>query len=354
MSSYNIYGGTPKKTLDLMMHFKENSVLYVYHNSSLQFKEVYENTNGKIHEGFYGRNIFKHLKKLLKIIDKEQINIVQTQFTFGEVLGFLIKIFRPNVKLIIAFVSGIKPPLLKSMIVCHFYRFADIFVFISSYTRKEKLRQFPILERKESVVIYNGTEKRIDNQEKIIDMKKFSLLSVASLVKLKNIQIIISALEIIIHKRKYQNVYYYVAGEGNYKNYLQKFVYSKKLNEHVIFLGNQSNIGNLLNHCDIFLHPSYNEGFGIAVAEAMLAQKPTIVANAGALPELIENNKSGLVVDPHDAIQWADAIIKLINNKELADTLAFNAKLKAESDFTARKFSQTYEKLYQTLLSNSK
>jgi glycosyltransferase involved in cell wall biosynthesis len=82
----------------------------------------------------------------------------------------------------------------------------------------------------------------------------------------------------------------------------------------------------------------------------MIAEKPIIVANAGALPELIENEKTGLIVDPFNAEEWADAIIRLIEDKELASKLGFNAKKKAAAEFSVEKFVSNYEQLYDHLL----
>jgi glycosyltransferase involved in cell wall biosynthesis len=106
----------------------------------------------------------------------------------------------------------------------------------------------------------------------------------------------------------------------------------------------------MLNQCDVFVHPAYAEGFGIVIPEAMMAEKPIIVSNAGALPELIENEKTGLVVDPHNAQAWADAILSIIDNKEFAKGLALKARLKAEADFTISKYVENYRELYTKLI----
>jgi glycosyltransferase involved in cell wall biosynthesis len=82
----------------------------------------------------------------------------------------------------------------------------------------------------------------------------------------------------------------------------------------------------------------------------MLAEKPIIVSNAGALPELIENEVSGLVVEPHDAEQWADAILRIIENPKLAKELARNGKERAIKEFSKEKYTMNYEKLYKELL----
>lgn len=348
MSSYNIYGGTPKKTLDLMNHFQENSVIYVYHNAFPELKPQFQATGGVVYEGFYGRNIFLHLYKLLKIIDKEKINIVQTQFFWGEVLGFLIKLFRPNTKVLIAFVGSLKPTSLKSALAKKMYEKFDHFIYISKYVKTEKEKQFPIIKNIHGSIIYNGTAKRTV-EENIIQLNKPFLLSVSSLIELKNIQIVIEALSILKKKNNLNDLNYYVAGEGKYKEKLEDLISKNNLNKNVFLIGNQTNIGYLLKECEIFLHPSYAEGFGIAVAEAMLAQKPIIVSNAGALPELIEHEKTGLVVNPYSKSEWANAILELIENNELANKLALNAKIKAEKHFSIKRYVSDYEKLYQLI-----
>jgi glycosyltransferase involved in cell wall biosynthesis len=348
MSSYNIFGGTPKKTLDQVKFFNDKSVLYVYNRSHLDHKPKFVATNAKIYEGFYGRNIFLHLKKLLNIIDTEQIDLIQTQFSMGEILGSLLKIFRPKVKLIIAFVGPFKPSLLKKILANLYYHKTDAFVYITNYVKNEKTNQFPILLRKKGVIIYNGTERRTIN--KIHQLKKFSLFDTAGLVVWKNIQVLIKALDIIVNKNKINNIHLYIAGEGPYRNELEVLIKQYKLHDFVYLLGYQDDIGGYLDECDVFVHPAYAEGFGIAVAEAMHSAKPIIVSNAGALPELITNNETGLIVDAHNPNDWAKAIIELSLNSNLANKIAINAQLKAQSDFSILKFNENYKNLYKSLI----
>lgn len=354
MSSYNLYGGTPKKTLDLMKYFKEKSVLYVYHSTFPQLKSEFEATKGKIYEGFYDRNIVLHLRKLLKIVDNEKIDIIQTQFSMGEILGFLIKLFRPKVKLVVTFVSAIKPSKTKSPIVGLIYHKVDTFIYISKFVYKKKIKQFPFLVKKKGSIIYNGTEERFDNGTTIPIIKGQSILCVGALIKLKNIQILIEALDILIYQKGERDIHLYLAGEGIYKPILERQIKEKKLESFVHFLGNQSNIGGLLERATVFAHPSFNEGFGLSVAEAMHARKPIIVSNAGALPELIDDKISGLVVEPHDAEGWADAILNLLSDTKIAKSYSDQAKLKAANEFSVKKFTKSYEFFYQDIFQESK
>jgi len=350
MSSYNLYGGTPKKTLDLMNHFGEQSALYVYHDKFPELKSQFETSGGKIYEGFYGKRIHLHIRKLLSIIDNEGINIIQTQFFMGETLGYIIKRLRPNVRIIIAFVGPFKPNKLKSFLSRLMYRRVDQFVFVTQYVESEKRNQFPILRNKRSVIIHNGTEKRRDNGKPIPEIKRYAIFDIAGLIAWKNITILIEALNILINSKNYSNVFLYIAGDGPLRGDLERIIGDYHLQEHIFLLGYQSNVGAILDSCNLFVHPCYKEGFGIAVAEAMLAQKPIIVSDAGALPELIDHEKTGLIASAHDANAWADAILRLIRNPKYADHLAFSAKEKAQNEFSIERFVKDYNNLYKSIL----
>ncbi len=351
MSVFNIYGGTPKKTLDLMKTFKEDSAIYVYSNEYSEFKYLFEQTGGKVFVGDYGRNYFLHLRALLKIIDEQKIDIVQTQFSAGEALGYLIKLFRPKVKLVIAFVASLEPEGIKKQIVNQFYKKVDAFVYISEYVRQTKELQFPILKEKNSKIILNGTELREITKEAYPKLKHTALFSVSGLIDCKNIDIIVEAMNIIVNEMQNKDIFFYVAGDGEERKNLEDKIKKYSLEEYVFLFGYQKNIGALLEECDIYLHPCYAEGFGIAVAEAMMAAKPIIAANDGALPELISvEENAGLLVESFDAKGWAKAIMDLVQNPKDAKELGLNAKVRAKREFSVEKFISNYKELYQSLL----
>jgi len=353
LPSYSLYGGTPKKTLDLMKYFGDKSALYVYDDIYTEFKPQFEATGGSVYEGPYGRNVYRHLKYLIQIIDLENIDLVQTQFSMGETLGFLIKIFRPRVKFVVAFVGASKPTPFKCFFAAINYKLVDSFIYISEYVKIEKQKHFSILRNKNAIIIYNGTEKRMNNGTDVIAMKGHALLDIAGLIDLKNIQILIESFNIIVNQVFRKDVFLYVAGDGPKRKELESIISQYELGDYIHLIGYQSNVGKLIDDCTVFVHPSYAEGFGIVIPEAMLAEKPIIVSGAGALPELIEHGKSGLIVDPHKPEEWAEAILSLIDTPELAHSLAKNAKKRAIELFSIEKYCKQYENLYKNIINES-
>ena len=349
LPNLNIFGGTPKKTLDLMRRLKDQSVLYVYTDSYIENKYRFLESGGSVYEGLYGRNILKHARKLAEIIDKENVKIVQTQFFMGELLGSLLKLFRPKIRLVVAFVGAVDNSKPKILVSSFLYNFVDTFVYISKYVELEKKKLYPVLYKKDGRIILNGACPRNDVAALDVKLKSVSLLAVSGLSKIKNVEVLISAVNIIVNKKKEKEIYLYVVGDGPERSSLQKLVSKYNLTNNVFLLGYQHAVGQLLRECDIFVHPCYCEGFGIAVAEAMFHKKPIIVASAGALTELIEHDRSGLVADPHSAANWADSILEMAYDREKASSLAINALERARTNFTLDRFLKDYEKLYDEI-----
>jgi glycosyltransferase involved in cell wall biosynthesis len=350
LPSCNLCGGTPKKILNLIkgISVDNNCYLYLWSSEFLENKILYEEAGATIYEGFYKRNIFQHLRVLLKIIDTHKIDIIQTQFTFGETLGWLIKLLRPKTKLIISFVSPFCPRYLKYFICSIFYKRTDAILYISNYVRNKKLLQFKVLNHKYGCIIYNGAEISEINIDASLQLKKPCFLAVSGLIDWKNINVLVEAINTVVHKYKV-DVYLYIAGDGPERQRLTEKIGEYKLEEHVFILGYRNDIPSLLRKCDVFVHPSVAEGFGIAVAEAMLAQKPIIVANAGALPELIENKVSGLVVDPYNVDEWVHAMISMLNSAD-AKKYASDAQQQANQRFSVDKYVSEHKDLYALVL----
>lgn len=352
MSSYNIFGGTPKKTLDLIKYSNNECYLYVWTKRFQENRSVFEDAGAVVYEGYHGRNIIKHVMQVIKIIDENKLEIIQTQFSFGELLAGIIKILRPEIKVVNTFEGAFSPTGLKALVVNYFYKHFDHFVYISHYVKSEKIKSFPLLKSMPTSIIYNGSDRRKSTSDPCVAVKSIALFDAAELINIKNINILIEATHILINKYNQKDIFLYVAGDGAKRQSLEKNIDKLNLNKNVFLLGYQKNIGELLKTCDIFVHPCYAEGFGIAVAEAMLEGKPIVVSNAGALPELIENRKSGLVVAPFDAAAWAEAINELVTNTSFASEIGENARVKAEEKYSVDVFVENYEHLYRALLGN--
>jgi glycosyltransferase involved in cell wall biosynthesis len=102
----------------------------------------------------------------------------------------------------------------------------------------------------------------------------------------------------------------------------------------ILFTGLRDDVPNVTAALDVAVLPSYREAQGLAILEAMALRRPVVATRVGGVPEMIESGRTGLLVPPRDAQTLAEAIVRLLIDHPLADTLA-----RAGHDFVIANFS---------------
>lgn len=123
---------------------------------------------------------------------------------------------------------------------------------------------------------------------------------------------------------------------GGHSNNLKKYESIAKnlgVEKRVKFIGYVKNPNDYVASMDIFVHASYHEAFSLAIIEAAMLGKPIVATNVGGTPEIIKNNKTGLLIEPKSSRQVLSAITALLDDPKLADRLAKNAQERARTDF---------------------
>ena len=141
-----------------------------------------------------------------------------------------------------------------------------------------------------------------------------------------------------------------LVGDGEERPTLQKKVHELGLDKFVFFAGHQEDIGRYLSIFDLLVVPSLNEGMGRVIVEGGLFQKAVVAAKVGGIPDLIEDNKTGLLVERRNSIQIAEAVIRLLKDPVLAEKLGAELHGKVLNSFTASQMVNKIERLYQEVL----
>lgn len=100
---------------------------------------------------------------------------------------------------------------------------------------------------------------------------------------------------------------------------------------------------------DIFVHPTFNEAFGLVILEAMQFALPVIATNEGAIPEIIDNGVSGYIVEKNDVTMLAEKIKYLISNKEIREDMGKNGQETFKLKFTKKIFEKKLRTVYEEL-----
>jgi glycosyltransferase involved in cell wall biosynthesis len=124
-----------------------------------------------------------------------------------------------------------------------------------------------------------------------------------------------------------------IIGGGSYQTQLEIEVARSGMNDRIRFLGVRSDVPRLLAALDIFVHPSRDEGFGLAVAEASAAGLPIVAYAEGAIPELVIDQETGLLVRPGDIDALAAALLALLSNTDERQRLGARGRERIASEF---------------------
>lgn len=164
------------------------------------------------------------------------------------------------------------------------------------------------------------------------------ILTIGRLVYQKGYEYAIEAAKYL--KDNGVNFRWYVIGEGDLKSKLEKMVKEYKLENNFIFLGTFTNPYPFINECDIYCQPSRFEGFGLAIAEARILNKPIVATNFDIVYDQIRDGENGLI-SRMNGKDIAEKISVLIDDKKLVDDIV--SKLKIEKVGTEEEINKVYK-----------
>lgn len=126
------------------------------------------------------------------------------------------------------------------------------------------------------------------------------------------------------------------------------------LDNTVLFLGSRTDVPDLLRACDLFVHPSHEEGFSNAILEAMAAGRPVVACNVGGNPEAIEDGETGLLVPLRRSEALAEAMVRLLRDPELRRAMEEKGRERATERFSVERMVREFETLYDSLMRDGK
>ena len=177
-------------------------------------------------------------------------------------------------------------------------------------------------------LIYNGVDlERYDHQEACCTLPEEYGMEpgsaivgvVARLEPEKGHPTLLEAWPLVL--RSCPDTYLLIVGEGSRRDALEAQARELRIAHRVVFTGRRDDVPAVTAALDVAVLPSYREAQGMVILEAMALSRPVVASNVGGIPEMIEDGVTGLLVPPHDPAALAAAIVRLLTNHPLADTL---------------------------------
>ena len=139
----------------------------------------------------------------------------------------------------------------------------------------------------------------------------------------------------------------WIVGDGAERASAERLIEDLRIDPRLVsFLGRRSDIDRLLDAADFFVLPSDIEGLPMSILEAMAHGLPIVASNVGGVPEVIEHNQSGLLVQPGDPAALAAAIGELLDQPAVRARLGGAARERANTEFSLSAMVERYEELY--------
>jgi len=157
----------------------------------------------------------------------------------------------------------------------------------------------------------------------------------------------------IILSKKYDDIYFAIAGEGELRENLEQIIKNAGVSERFKFAGWREDIGNFLNGADIFVLSSLNEGMGKAIVEAMAAGLPVVGTDVGGISEIVVEGETGFIVPPGNAEAIADRIERLYLDKNLRSSIGERGRERAVQ-YDTHSMVRKVETLYEEVLKEKK
>ncbi len=175
--------------------------------------------------------------------------------------------------------------------------------------------------------------------------------SLGRLVPVKGYDLLIAAMALA--RTQCPQLHLVLVGDGAMEEQLRTQTRREGVDHLVHFAGRQSQVGDWLAASDMFVNSSRSEGMSQAIVEAMTFGLPLVVTDVGGNAGLVGGSEPcGLVVSPEDPAGLAQALVKMVADKELASSFGQIGEDRAQRCFSLPAMIQRYEQLYENLLVN--
>jgi glycosyltransferase involved in cell wall biosynthesis len=178
------------------------------------------------------------------------------------------------------------------------------------------------------------------------------VLAVSRLVDQKGLETAVAALPTI--RERHPRAYLLVLGEGPLRRRLVDQAAALGVADALVLPGRAGDVAAWLRAADVFVHPARWEGFGLVLLEAMLAELPVVATRVSAIPEIVADGETGLLVGPGDVPALAKAVTSVLDDPKLAARLGQAGRRRVHESFGVERMARETAAVYERALSSTR
>lgn len=362
-------GGAQLQLVNLAIYLKKRNYdvqFFIYHPQHIFFRQFVEENGIPIHEhNKKSDGSISLIRRLVTLVNREKYSIVVSYLTTPNIYLELVKILGCKSKIVVSerasFLAekfGFKLILQR---VLHIW--ADV-VVVNSHSQGTWLASKFFWLRGKIKLIYNGIEiNKFSNIVKSPDnCKEIKLLAVGRVEHNKNLLNLIKALIIFYNKNGWVPEVRWAGrrDEGTafdraYCAEVDALLESNyAVKEKWTWMGERSDVPELLKVSDALIHPSFSEGLPNVICEGLSSSLPVLCSNVCDNGILVEDGKRGFTFDPHSPEEICDSLEKLASlKKDDWIIMSRNSREYAESNLSMERLVLNYEDLFKELTSKA-
>ena len=304
----------------------------------------------------HGRFDLRLIFELNRFLKQNQIVLLHTHNYKSDVIGFWAAKMAgiPVVATAHGFTDTDRAVRLYEKLDRWFLRFFDRVVVVTDSV----LKDFP-KEKKRTINNGLDVDKYKEDKKGRGDVRKryaikedeILIATVGRLSKEKNQAHLIEAAARLI--KNPSHLKFLIVGGGPEEQNLKSMVEDRKLTDRIIFTGILTDMPAVYQAMDIFVLPSLTEGIPLTVLEAMASGVPVVATRVGGLPEIIQEGKTGVLVDSNDAEGLVKQLEFLTLHPEKRRTLSQEAARFVRSRFSQETMVRSYREVYEDVLNDA-
>ena len=216
---------------------------------------------------------------------------------------------------------------------------SDISLFLSSLYSKASVE-----------CVLNGIEKVEFTPKSIEEGCAFRLCYTGALTEAKGWRYVLETFINLYQKNK--DVLLVIAGKGynGEEEELKKRIYGEPFSKNIMVLGEVENAGiNVIPNCNVLVLPSISEGTPMTLLESLRAGVPILATNVGGVPSILKDGENGFFIK-REARSIENAVLKMMNDKDLYHFLSSNCIETFNSNFSSEKMMLEYEIIYNKII----
>ena len=322
-------------------HCKDNSIEHI----SLPFKSSYE----------IGTAL--QVKKICKYIG---VDILHMHSSRGHTIGVISSIFGNKSKLILS--RRVDFPVKNNLFSSWKYNYPKIEKIICV---SDKIRQIltPFIKNNDKLeVAHSGIDiKRFENKtdhnilhtEYNLENDIKIVANISALAEHKDYFTFIDTVEEFKTINTKHKVKFFIIGEGELREKIETYISQKGLSNDIILTGFRKDIPKILPELDVFLMTSKEEGLGTTVLDAFANNIPVVATAGGGIPEMVINEKTGLLYPIKDAKGLAQGLDRVLNDSLLKEKLTTGAYSRLLENFTKEQTARKTYDIYHEVLASA-